>query len=271
MLCQELACMVTLQCLALPASGSGTFPGASSSFGSLTLPAACHNPGNHTRGPHALTAVQRDAAWLQSTGKTTNRRVKYTGRTAETYSCNPPHTFSQAMASKSWTPWWPSPAQQGHVNRAVEDIILCWWSREITSDSNNSRCQTQRAPHYISPQLLSTLLLERVKQKSQQRNPPAEWPEQLQVWQRAEKATGLLAWEERKQRQAWLSHHQASCLLAQDARAKPSHICKPLTQTRRAAAGSSAQCGGFRPSDSSLWLAQDCHECSFPLLTPSHH
>lgn len=88
------------------------------------------------------------------------------------------------------------------------------------------------------------------------------------VW--AEKATGLLAWEDRKQGQAWLSHHQASCLSAQGATAAPSHMCKPLTQTTRAAAGrsrSSAQCGDFRPSDSSLWLVEDYHECSFPSST----
>lgn len=89
----------------------------------------------------------------------------------------------------------------------------------------------------------------------------------------AEKATGLLAWQERKEGQACSGSPitQANCLLiAQDARAGPSHVPKPLTQTRRAAAGrsrSSAQCGGVRPSDSSLWLVQDCHECRFPSST----
>lgn len=174
-----------LQCLALPASGSGTFPRASSSFGSLTLPAACHNPGHHTRGPHALTAVQRDAAWLQRTGRTTNRRVKYTGRTAETHSYNPPHSFITGYGKQVMTSMATNPSTAGPHNQCCGGHHTLLMVTGITNDSNSSRCQTQHVPNYVSPQLLSTLLLERVKQKSQQRRPPAECPEQLQVWQRA--------------------------------------------------------------------------------------
>lgn len=172
-----------LQCLALPASGSGTFPRASSSFGSLTLPVACHNPGNHTRGPHALTVVQRDAVWLQRAGRTTNRRVKYT---AETHTCNPPTPLYHRL----WQASHQLHGGQAQHSRATLTVLWrtshsAWWSQEITSNSSNSRCQTQHVPHYVSPQLVSTLLLERAKQKLRQRRPSAEWPEQLQVWQRA--------------------------------------------------------------------------------------
>lgn len=105
-----------LQCLALPASGSGTFSRGSSSFGSLTLPAACHNPGNHTRGPRALTSVQRDAAWLQRTGRTTNRRVKYT---AETYTCNP----STLLYHRLWQASHQLHGDQAQHSRAMLTVL----------------------------------------------------------------------------------------------------------------------------------------------------
>lgn len=37
-------------------------------------------------------AVQQDAAWLQKTGRTTNKKVKHTDSMVETLTCNPLYT-----------------------------------------------------------------------------------------------------------------------------------------------------------------------------------
>lgn len=180
------------------------------------------------------------------------------------------------MASKSWAPWWSSPAQQGHVNSAVGDITLCWWLQEITSDNNNSRYQTQHVPHYVSPQILSTLFLERVKQKSQQKRPPAEWPEQLQVWHRAceqrKPQVSLPGRTERKDGPALalpspgkLPICSGWCLSSTQPRRWVSNTDKKSCCRQKQKLSSMWRCQAIRHN--SLWLVQDCHECSFPSST----
>lgn len=205
MSCQELACMVTYSVWLFLHLAHAHSPEP-----------AVHLAHSHFQEPATVQVIIHEVPmpWQQykgmlpgfkgQAGQPTGESNTLAGQQNHTLAI--PHTsLSQVMASKSWLPRWPSPAQQGHVNSAVEDITLGWWSQEITSDSNNSRCQTQHVPHYVSPQLLSTLLLERVKQKSQQRKPPS-WTAQaaagLAEGRWTEKATGLLAWEERKEGQA---------------------------------------------------------------------
>lgn len=138
-----------LECSVLLASGLGTLPRANSSFGSLALPQACYSPaeGNHTWGPLAPAAVQQDAAWLQRTSRTTNKKVKHTKSMVETLTCNL-HLYCRLWQTShqlqgDQVP--QSPAQWVQVNSMCGDFTLSWWSQKTINDRATTGCQTQLA------------------------------------------------------------------------------------------------------------------------------
>lgn len=95
MLCQEPACMVTYSVwlflhLAWACSPEPAVHLAHSHF---QQPATVQQKVITHQVPMPQQQYKGMLAWLQRTGRTTNKRAKYTDRMAETFTCNPPHAF----------------------------------------------------------------------------------------------------------------------------------------------------------------------------------